>query len=155
MSLYAVHGDSPTVWVLDWQGSGHGESLALRVRGVGGNVGMHDNRWFHLLRLSARNPDDPAHNLWWEIRVGWRHRWELPYEAGWFDQTACTAIDAATREQVDAWLVEAKAAPHRPISPQMDPTLQVPPELRHLLGLDAPTSTPVPEGITSPDDHDF
>lgn len=116
-------------------------------------MSRHDNKWFHLLRLSAHNPDDPSNNHWWEIRIGCQHRWELPYEAGWYDQTACTAIEPVTRDQVEAWLVQANAGPRRPISPQMDPTQQVPRELQHILGLDGPASPPDSDTSPTPADH--
>lgn len=151
--LWAVRGDSPAFWVLNWRGSLHEPSFAVRIRGVGGNVGCDDNKWFHLLRLSARNPDDPSDNRWWEIRVGWRHRWELPLEGGWYDQTACTAIEPVTADQVEEWLMAAKSAPRRTISPQMDPVEQLDPAPRRLLGLDGPTS-PDPEDPRWPDGHE-
>jgi hypothetical protein len=146
--LFAVRGESGALWVLDWQGSRYGESRGIRIRGREGNVGYDDNRWLYLARMAAINPDNPHDDRAWEIRTGWRHRWEQTYENGQYRQTACTSIESVTLGQVEGWLEEALTAPDRPISPAMDPAEQVPPAFRRLLGLDDP-----PHPATEPDDE--
>lgn len=134
--LFAVRGESGTIWVLDWQGAGYGASQALRIRTEQSNVGFDDNKWLHLARMSAINPDDPHDERFWEIRVGWRHRWEHTWEDGSYPQTACVSIEPVTAEEVEQWLQKARLAPERPISPEMDPFSQLSPGFRRLLGLD-------------------
>lgn len=134
--MWLVRGESPVRWILDWQVTREGHAWAVRIRGDSGDVGMQDNEWFPLGGLSAVNPDNPLDWRPWEIRVGWRHRWERLMESGWYHQTPCTAIEPVSEAQVTEWLDEARKVPWRPLSPAMDPAHGLPPGIRKLLGLD-------------------
>lgn len=51
--LFAVRGESPAFWVLDWRGNAYGQSRAMRIRGRHGSVGMDDNRWLWVARMGT------------------------------------------------------------------------------------------------------